>query len=139
MYFSDPDTVEMLIRFSRPSRKELEALKVILFLMEPIRNMFLAFLDPNLSALERLDLAFRSCFRLQFWYWERQTHRGERMDALPFITFPCYDGYLQVLLVSNLFRTSKISSASMWRLFTLGLRKTFPSTRGFLAVRSPRN
>ena len=98
VYFSDPETVKMLVRFSRPSPSELAALNVILFLMDPIRKMFLAFLDPRLSALERLELAFSSCYRLQYWYWERQSHhhRGEKMDALPFITVPCYDGYLQV-------------------------------------------
>lgn len=89
----------MLVRFSRPTQEELEELKVILFLMEPIRKMFLAFLDPSLSALERLEWAFSGCYRLQYWYWERQTqHRSEKMENLPFITIPCYDGYLQVHL-----------------------------------------
>ena len=74
----------MLVRFSRPTQEELEELKVILFLMEPIRKMFLAFLDPSLSALERLDWAFSGCYRLQYWYWERQTqHSGEKMENLP--------------------------------------------------------
>lgn len=120
----------MLVRFSRPSPKELEALNVILFLMDPIRKMFLAFLDPRLPALERLELALSSCYRLQYWYWERQTHhyRGEKMDTLPFITLPCYDGYLQVRLFFDISECQK----PLW-----SLRRNSPQSIGGECNRFP--
>lgn len=91
VYFCDPETLNLLVGFTTPSPKEMEALDAIVFVMQLIRFSYLAFLSPTTPLLLRLELAFRASYRLQLWTWDR-TRRKESGAAL---TPACFAGYVQ--------------------------------------------